>query len=33
MAARFGLAFQEDDWVPSEVAKAIEALSGQAGPR
>jgi rare lipoprotein A len=27
MAARFGLAFQEDDWVPAEVAKAIEALS------
>jgi peptidoglycan lytic transglycosylase len=27
MAARFGLAFQEDDWMPQEMAKAIEALT------
>jgi len=27
MAARFGLAFQDDDWVQTEMAKAIEALS------
>lgn len=26
MAARFGLAFQDDDWVQTEMAKAIEAL-------
>ena len=33
MAARFGLAFQEDDWVPAEVAKAIEALSAPVAGR
>jgi rare lipoprotein A (peptidoglycan hydrolase) len=31
MAARFGLAFQNDDWVQTEMAKAIEALSGGDG--
>lgn len=31
MAARFGLAFQDDDWVQTEMAKAIEALSGGDG--
>ena len=31
MAARFGLAFQDDDWVQAEMAKAIEALSDGGG--